>query len=380
MRIFSKRWTDTAGWDWPALPEPPPQLVLYFAATSRLKDGAPAVRELAERYPGSVVCGCSTAGEILDGHVFDESIVAVFVHFSTTRVAAVMEFTTDGADGRGIGRRAAERLNAPDLRHVLVLSDGLSVNGSALIAGLSEGVGPGAGITGGLAGDGRRFQRTFVGLGDDVGEGRVVAVGLYGPDVRISHGSRVGGSGFGPRRRISKSRGNTLIELDGQPALALYKRYLGDLAAGLPATGLLFPLELTKDLLETTGLLRTILGVDEAEQSLTFAGDMPEGWYARLVKVSSDQLVDGAAGAGLDSMDAGAPAGPGLALLVSCVGRRWVLGQRTEEELEAVIHELPGGTVLAGFYSYGEVCPSAGSAVSELHNQTMTITVISEAV
>ena len=378
MHTTTCRRTKETGWDLPATAVATPQLVLYFGATSQLDGNAPAVRELTARFPQAMVCGCSTAGEILGNRVFDESVVAALVQFKSTRVRAVAESTDGIADSHAIGRRAAEKLNAPDLRHILVLSDGLSVNGTALVAGFSEMLAPGVAITGGLAGDGARFQKTFVGLGNEVKRNQIVAIGFYGPDIVIGYGSRGGWEGFGPRRRITRSEGNTLLELDNQPALALYKRYLGERAAGLPATGLLFPLELTKDATEKAGLVRTILAVDEAKQSLTFAGDMPEGWYARLMKASGDQLVGGAASAGSDAVTKKNVAGSSLAILVSCVGRRLVLGQRIEEELEAVIRTLPEQAEVVGFYSYGEACPSGGSPTSELHNQTMTITLIGE--
>ncbi|MEI8288854.1 MAG: FIST N-terminal domain-containing protein [Verrucomicrobiota bacterium] len=377
MNITTCRWTPETGWNLPDTTATTPQLVLYFGATSQLDGNASAVRELANRFPQAVVCGCSTAGEILGNRVFDESVVAALVQFKSTRIQAVAE-STDGIDSHAIGQRAAEKLKAPDLRHVLILSDGLSVNGTALVSGFSEKLAPGVAITGGLAGDGSRFQKTLVGLGNEVKRNQMVAIGFYGPDILIGYGSRGGWEGFGPRRRITRSQGNTLLELDNQPALALYKRYLGERAAGLPATGLLFPLELTKDANEKAGLVRTILAVDETKQSLTFAGDMPEGWYARLMKASGDQLVDGAANAGSEAVLKTNIAGSSLAILVSCVGRRLVLGQRIEEELEAVIRTLPEQTEVVGLYSYGEACPSAGSQTSELHNQTMTITLIGE--
>ena len=378
MHTTTCRWTPETGWNPPATATAAPQLVLYFGATSQLDGNAPAVRELTARFPQATVCGCSTAGEILGNRVFDESVVAALVKFKSTRIRAVAEPTDGIADSHAIGRRAAEKLNASDLRHILILSDGLSVNGTALVSGFSEMLAPGVAITGGLAGDGSRFQKTFVGLGNEVKRNQMVAIGFYGPDIIIGYGSRGGWEGFGPRRRITRSQGNTLLELDNQPALALYKRYLGERAASLPATGLLYPLELTKDANEKAGLVRTILAVDEARQSLTFAGDMPEGWYARLMKASSDQLVGGAANAGSDAVLKTNAAGPSLAILVSCVGRRLVLGQRIEEELEAVIRTLPEQAEVVGFYSYGEACPSVGSPTSELHNQTMTITLIGE--
>jgi len=376
MQTTTCHWNKETGWLMPALPAGAPQLVLYFGATAQLDGDASPVRELAAKFPQAVVCGCSTAGEILGSRVYDDSVVAALVHFQSTRVRAVAESTANNADSKIVGRQAAAKLNAPDLRHVLILSDGLSVNGTALVAGFRETLPPGVAITGGLAGDGSRFQKTFVGLGGDVKRDQIVAIGFYGDAIVIGYGSRGGWEGFGPRRRITRSQGNTLFELDGQPALALYKRYLGERAAGLPATGLLFPLELTKDVNDSEGLVRTILAVDEAKQSLTFAGDMPEGWYARLMKATAEQLVDGAAAA--SNAATRSNQNSSLAILVSCVGRRLVLGQRIEEELEAVIRALPEKTQAVGFYSYGEACPAGTGDYSELHNQTMTITVIGE--
>ena len=378
MQITTCQWISGTGWSRSDAGASAPQLVLYFGATSQLDGGAEPVRELVAQFPNAVVCGCSTAGEILGNHVSDESVVAALVQFKSTRVRAVAEVIASNVDSRAVGCRLAEKLNAPDLRHVLVLSDGLAVNGTALVEGIRAVLSPDVAITGGLAGDGARFQKTFVGLGQEVKRGQIVVVGFYGKNLLVSYGSRVGGEGFGPRRRITRSEGNILLELDGQPALALYKRYLGERAGGLPGTGLLFPLELTKDTTEKTGLARTLLSVDEARQSITFAGDVPEGWYVRLMKASGDQFVAGAASAGGDAALKSAGTGDALAILVSCVGRRLVLGQRIEEELEAVNQAFPARTVSIGFYSYGEACPAAGHDFCELHNQTMTITVLGE--
>jgi hypothetical protein len=376
MRTSTCRWTAEAGWGIPEAHLGEPALVLYFGAPSLMDGDAAPVRELAAEFPNAVVCGCSTAGEILADRVHDQSIVAALVWFESTRVQAVAEPIADNAESMAVGRRAATRLNAPDLRHVLILSEGLTVNGTALVRGFSEVLAPGVSITGGLAGDGSHFKKTLVGLGSSVKSDQIVAVGFYGEGLVVSSSSQGGWEGFGPRRLITRSTGNTLFELDGQPALELYKKYLGARAADLPASGLLFPLGLTKSLSNGDGLVRTILAVDEDAQSLTFAGDMPEGWYVRLMKATAEQLTDGAALAGNDAVNSN-PNGS-LAIMVSCVGRRLVLGQRTDEELESVMASLPGDAQAVGFYSYGEICLRSGGDSSELHNQTMTITIFSE--
>jgi hypothetical protein len=202
-------------------------------------------------------------------------------------------------------------------------------------------------------------------------------VGLYGSRLKVGFGSLGGWDSFGPDRLITKSKANVLYELDGQSALGLYKQYLGEHAKGLPATGLLFPLSIRTQSGETA-VVRTILSVDEAEQSMTFAGEIPEGAYARLMKANFDRLIDGATGAARTSEQALGPGSAELALLISCVGRKLVLKQRVEEEVEAVRDVLGEGTTLAGFYSYGEISPFAPGARCELHNQTMTITALSE--
>ncbi len=281
-------------------------------------------------------------------------------------------------DSFAAGREVARQLNDPRLKGVLVLSDGLCVNGSELVRGLNSEVPASVVVTGGLAGDGDRFRRTWVLQGGRPQSGFVTAVGFYGDRIRIGHGSKGGWDRFGPERRVTKSKGNVLFELDGRPALQLYKEYLGDRAAGLPATGLLFPLALRANETDAKSLVRTILAVNEQEQSLTFAGDIAEGALAQLMKANFDRLVQGASEAA-SSTTLSTDGDPStLAIAISCVGRRLVLGGRTEEEIEATLDVLPKGTQQVGFYSYGELSPYA-SGTCDLHNQTMTLTTLSEA-
>jgi len=96
------------------------------------------------------------------------------------------------------------------------------------------------------------------------------------------------------------------------------------------------------------------------------------------MKANVDRLIDGAHGAAAACYEAVGSITPDLAILISCVGRKLVLNQRTEEEIESVREVLGESTVLSGFYSYGEIAPFMSSTKCELHNQTMTITTFSE--
>jgi len=351
-------------------------LVLAFG-DSGLMEKPGAFEQLRRAYPSSLVAGCSGSGEIVGTTVRDQVLSVSVVRFEDTSVAAASAPCPDASRSFSVGEALARELNKPSLRAVFVLSDGLNVNGSELVRGINSVLDPSVVVTGGLAGDGTRFKRTWVALGEQVASARVVAVGFYGDRLLVSHGSKGGWDKFGPERVVTRAEGNVLYELDGRSALALYKQYLGEHAAGLPATALLFPLALRSEH-EGYSVVRTVLSVDESAQSMTFAGDMPEGTYARLMKADFDRLIQGAADAARAGLQRLGHRTPEFAVLISCVGRRLVLEQRVEEELEQVREVFGPEPVLTGFYSYGEICPHGTVTQCELHNQTMTITVFAE--
>lgn len=357
-----------------------PETLLVLFGSPGLIDAPERIQRVLEACPRSHVVGCSTAGEIHGSEIWDDSLVAAALRFEKTSVRTAQAVVRDPQDSYTAGTSIASQLNRPSLRGIVVLSDGLHVNGSELVKGLNDSLGGAVVITGGLAGDGTHFKRTWV-LKDRVPHsGYVTAVGLYGDHVRIGHGSKGGWDKFGPERLVTKSQGNVLYELDGRPALHLYKEYLGDRAAGLPATGLLFPLAIRTSPCEGKSLVRTILAVDEAAQSMTFAGDIPQGVYAQLMRANFDRLIQGASDAATltkNGHGTSHPDTPTLCIAISCVGRRLVLGERTEEETEAALEILPPGSRQIGFYSYGEISPYQ-SGTCDLHNQTMTLTTIRE--
>lgn len=389
MNLEILRWRPDRGWSGdPAsssAPLPPADLVLYFGATDLLTDGAP-YHGLRERFRDAPIAGCSAGSQIVDADIDDDLVVAVAIRFAGTRVRAFSEPITAIDESHGCGVRLATGLlrsdpQGSDLAGVLVLSDGLSVNGTHLLEGLVSVLGETMPISGGLAGDGARFERTLVGLDEPPAGSRVVAIGFYGASLRIGQSAVGGWDAFGPPRRITRSSNNVLFELDGSPALDLYERYLGDEAAGLPGTALLYPLQIWDPAHPEDTAVRTVLSIDRDVGSMTFAGDLPQGWSAQLMRGTHARLVRGAGDAAAHALDSlGADTdGPALALLISCVGRRLLMGQRTADEVEAVAEALGADIAQIGFYSYGEIAPRERQRKCDLHNQTMTVTLIAEA-
>ncbi len=379
MRIETANFSRGKGWSTDSLPalDSERTIVFAFGASDFIENSEP-IASLRGSFPEAKIVGCSTSGEILGDSITDGTLVVAAVKLDRTDVGTAEARVTSAGDSFAAGKRIASDLFRPGLRCVLVLSDGLNVNGSDLVRGLNSVLPDRVVVTGGLAGDGDRFKRTWVIAGGEPRTNLVTAVGLYGDHVRVGHGSKGGWDIFGPERKVTRSEGNVLFELDGRPALELYKEYLGARAAGLPATALLFPLALRSGPSDQKTLVRTVLSIDEARQSMTFAGDIPNGCLAQLMRANFERLIDGASDAAQLAKSTGAENGSDvLAIAISCVGRRLILGERAEEEIEAALDVLPRGTKQIGFYSYGEISPYA-SGHCDLHNQTMTLTTLTE--
>ena len=378
MNIEQKKWTKTEGWETlrnDNLEYLNCNLVIAFGSTEILSDSF-LYENIKTNYPNANILMNSTSGEIIDRQVNDDTISLTAIEFEKTKIKTAITNIGAVRNSFEAGYFLSRALDPVDLTSVLVIADGQRVNGSDLVRGLQEYLPKETIITGGLAGDGERFKKTLVGLNETPAEGRIVILGFYGKNLTVTHGSVSGWDAFGPERLITKSKGNILYELNDQPALDIYKTYLGEYAEELPGSRLLFPISIRKDD-QSENIVRTILSLDEDAKSLTFAGNMPEGFYARLMNTNFDHLIEGASDAATASMK-NALSKPDLAILISGMGRKLVLNQRIEEEVEVIKTIFGEKTAITGFYSYGEISPSYKLNQCELHNQTMTITTLSE--
>lgn len=376
MKIQQLKWSKDTGWkaQSEAVNGITPNFIILFGSTNLIKNPE-YVNYLKNNYSGAIITGCSTSGEILGTEVTDDTLIATLVEFEKTKLESHSIDITSADKSYDLGAELIKKFDTKELVHIFVLSDGLNINGSKLVEGMQSVTDLDISITGGLAGDGANFTETYViDSGGKPTSKVVTAVGFYGSNLSVGYGSLGGWDSFGIDRLVTKSNDNVLYELDNTPALSLYKSFLGEQAANLPSSGLLFPLSLRSNA-DSTPVVRTILAIDENNQSLTFAGDIPEGSYARLMKANFDRLIDGAEEAAKVSLN---DMNPDLAILISCVGRKLVLKQMVEEEVEAVQGVIGTDSKITGFYSYGEIAPFTKEAKCELHNQTMTITTFKE--
>ncbi len=331
---------------------------------------------ISNHFPNSIVTFCSTAGEIHGDETFDNSISISSLKFEKSKIHAEAISSDDFTNSHDAGKMLADKFEKDGLKHIVLFANGSSVNTTTLLTSLHDHLESHVSISGGLAGDGPRFEKTIVGLNDQVGTNLIIALGFYGDHLKINYDTQGGWESFGPERTITKSDNNLLFEFDGAPALGLYKKYLGEYASDLANNALLYPISVKLNN-QTNEVTRTILGVDEDNDSMTFAGDVPEGVPSRLMRSSSANLIAAAADATKNCLNANRNRAE-FALIVNCVGRKLVLGQKIEEELEGVLNHLGEHVQLAGFYSYGSIGANCQQYNTCLHNQTFSITTFSE--
>jgi hypothetical protein len=350
-------------------------LIICFACSDYTKIQK-ALDDINTKFPNSLVIGCSTSGEIYSDELYEDSLSVAIMKFEKSSLKLNTLELNDSSDSTQIGKTIANTLREENLKSIFILSDGLNINGSKLTKGLSSNLEKEIIVTGGLAGDDARFEKTWVLVDGEARSNYITSVGFYGENINVASSSYGGWSNFGINRMVTESKDNVLYSLDGKPALEVYKTYLGDSAKDLPASGLLYPLMIKEEGYEESKV-RTILAIDEEEQSITFAGDIPSNSEVMFMKASFSDLVNGASKASKELSLGNNFETDSLNIAISCVGRKLVLGQKTEDEIEAVLNNLSDNVKQIGYYSYGEISPlSTGEC--DLHNQTMTLTVISE--
>ncbi len=372
-RFIDGDWTEST----PAQTDSDRTLIFVFGDSAQLDHPQP-LRALRQRYPQASIVGASGAGTVCDLDVLDGALTATLIRFEHTSLNCVAIEVLDSETSRQAGRSLATSLcQRPGLGSVYVLADGLCVNGPELVLGLSDVLPAGIGIAGGMAGDGVAFERTWTVVDGSPKQRHVTAVGFYGSRLQMHRGCRGGSIGFGPRRMVTRSKGNVVYTLDGEPVLKLYKEFLGEFANRLPGGASHFPLSVFRHADSDDAVIRFVLGIDEAEQSITLAGDIPEGCLVQLSRANRDDLLQGSMLAAADVVAQASPQSPVVNLVVSCIGRRLVLGEQTDEELEAAFEQLPPGSHQTGFYSYGEIS-SAEQRRCDMHNMTLTLTTLCE--
>ena len=380
MQVEQKKWSKSQGWEIISDHElrSKAQLVFVFGSTDLVQNND-LFAEIKSQYPDAEIVVSSGSSEIMAGKVEQHTLNVTALYFEKTKIKTLEINLEDVKDSFDVGAHISATIDKENLSNLMIFSNGNLINGSHLLTGLQFNLSEAVPITGGLAGAYDPFSSTYTGLNSIGSEGKVIGIGFYGEHLKIGHASKAGWTAFGPERFITKATNNVLFELNGEPILDFYKKYLDALFDDVVEAMRIYPLGIkTEDGDER--ILRAFLNYDPDTGGALFGGDMPEGAKVRMMRSNVNSLIDAAGDAALSSIKPFEISNPDLAICISCVGRQFVLQDWINEEIDSVIDIIGNETPVTGIYSYGEIAPQAPRRKSELHNHTMTITTFKELV
>lgn len=362
-----------------------PRVAMLFAGIDH--DFAIVLEQINAQWPGIALIGCTTDGEMSSHILFAEDSLALVLlsgdDFHAVSGVAKAVSTDVAGSIRASAQEAVRRLGgkegggngeggAPSL--CITLPDGLTVSGSAALNALRAELGDAVPVFGGTAGDQWRFKGTKQFHGTEVLQDSVPFL-LFGEGVVFSFGVDTGWRPIGREGRVSDVTGHVVRAIDGRPATAFYREFLGN----ADITHLTeYPLAVTAD--DDRGAnsyyLRAPGRTDEASGCIHFLGDVPDGARVHITVTNRDQILDATRSSFQHALDdypkqSGEGGKPAIALCISCAGRKQILGSRTQEE-GRIVNDLLAGVPAIGFYGYGEIARLAKDGISHYHNETFT--------
>lgn len=355
------------------LGRPPSACWLFCAPLENLEE---LHQGICESIGTDLLIGCTSDGEISNQGMSINSAVlgGIATDQIEFEIAAVPDLSRDSEQA---GRELARSFSRKP-QYMQIFSDGLTGNGCGILRGIAA-VDSSLPVSGGTAGDNGKFVKTMQFAGDKIYTDSVCGIAFYG-NFRLGTGVRSGWTPIGLARKVTRASGNVLYELNGEPALNVFERFLGRHAEKLPAIGVEYPL----GLLERWGdvgqedyhLLRATMSVNREERSITFAGEIPEGAVVNLTCGDIDSILEAAEKAAALARSELGDTSPALIFCYSCMARKIMLGRRSEEEIERVRTQIGPQVPIFGFYSYGEFCRVTPWSPNYFHNETITLSVL----
>ncbi len=362
--------------------QPTADLLLVFASVRF--DPEPLLKGIGSVFLEAPLVGCSTAGEILTEGPSRRSVVVMAIRSDSLRIATGLSMgirKNPLQAGRDLATRISQS-KLPNPHGLLIFPDGLTGNVAEVIRGIQDVLGLSFPIVGGSSADDFAFDRTYQFFHGQVFTDAVAGILLAGP-IALGIGARHGWHPLGKPRRVTRASANIVREMDKQSAVNLYETYFGKAAASLKTERLadmsiLYPLGMPIPG-EEEYLLRNVLRVDP-DDSIVYAGEVPEGSEVRLMMGSKQKALEAARLAAEQAVRSIAPQTPRLGLVFSSCSRERLFGRRAPEEIASIRRTLGNNVPLVGFYDYGEQAPLTATQFhgrSYFHNESVVVVALS---
>lgn len=358
---------------------------IAFCFSSVKYDQQAVLDGLREVMPKTLIVGGSAAGEITSWTtVFDAvNVLAVSSDEIKFTVGVGTGVSSDSFAAGAMAAHSTIKENngeKPDL--FIMLPDGMTGNGAAIVEGVKSVLGENFPIIGGSMGDDYLFQKTYEYYQGKVLTDAIVGIGLSG-NFSYGFGIRHGWEAVGLPLKVTKADGVKLQEIDGKPAIKLYEEYFGRESAELVREPLAriaytYPLGIEVDGGDELLIRDPVLANEKGE--ITMAAAIPKGSTIRVMIGDREKAIDAAKKAAEISLTQLNGAAPKFILMFNCMARNKLLGVRCNEENQIVQNTVGHEVPMAGFYTYGEQGPLLGrkGTPAYFHNETMTLLVVGE--
>jgi len=336
------------------------------------------LKAINENWPGLELIGCTTDGEVSSKVGFSEDSVVLILFASDT-----IDITAGIGEGLANNlefacKKAVEIASSKSDREsalCIALPDALSHSGQSIVNSLVGELGKDVPLIGGAAGDQWQLEKTFQFFNGNVYNGSVPVLLFSGP-LEFSYALGLGCNLVGEEATVTKSDGSLLQEINSEPAVKYYQNMVG---SGVNrATEI--PLAVLTENGEIDYLRTPATDFDEETGSVPMFADISEGTKVSKALMSKDSLLSSCAEAGKTVLNRyPSVSKPSIALLFSCAGRKIWLGTRTGEEQKLLSGVIDSSIPSAGFYTYGEICPSTQvEDGAKFHNHTIVIALLGE--
>ena len=336
------------------------------------------------------IIGCSSAAIISNQGIFKHGLAVMLlslppnVYFNIACVRDIEEKTALSA-GRELGEKLLYGFR--DIRRDLsvIFSDGLMDEGSNLIYGLQERLGKSFPLVGASASDNMRFLRTYLYFNQEVLTDSAVGI-LWGGKLNFGLGIQHGWKPLGKPRTITKSEGNIIHEIDGEPAVKIYEEYLArdlaELQKEIRRISILYPIGMYLAG-EQEYLLRNILSI-ENNGSLRLQGNVIQGSTIRLMIGTKESCLNATRQALNEAkkilfapiVDITKSEIKNFVFVFDSVSRYMLLRREANQELEIIKEGFGKDTPIIGLYTYGEQAPLKAISYqgqAYFHNQTIAM-------
>jgi hypothetical protein len=320
--------------------------------------------------------GCTTAGEITDDTLTENSISCLLMDFSKDKYRLHFIHNTEGVAETG---QALRQLAQDDFQNpaMIICSAGVLNDGEQVVEGLKYYDKNEIPLFGGLAGDDLQILNTYVFNRKEHTNNGIASIVFDSDKVEIKGLATSGWEALGSENTVTKAQGNIIYAINNEPALDFFVRFFGDKEdmdmKGIPLSTVSaqYPLQVMRD--ADYAVLRSPIYSDEKNRSLTLVGSIKEGDKFRFsispgIEVIEKTITE------FKSFNQETPDVDAL-ILFSCKGRHAALGPFIEDEIKGIYDQWHKPMI--GFLSYGEI-GNLRNGICEFHNETCCLVTIKE--